>query len=51
MCIRDSTYADSPEIDGMVFFAAETRYRPGTFVNVVIEETMDGDLIGTAVEE
>ncbi len=50
-CQFGRTYADSPEIDGMVFFTAETRYRPGTFVNVKIEETMDGDLIGTAVEE
>ena len=50
-CQFGRTYADSPEIDGMVFFTAENRYRPGTFVKVLIDETMDGDLIGTAVEE
>ena len=50
-CQFGRTYADSPEIDGMVFFQAERRYRPGEFVQVAIEETMDGDLIGTAVEE
>mgnify|MGYP001000556423 CR=1 FL=1 len=49
-CQFGRTYADSPEIDGMVFFNAETRYKPGSFVNVTIEETMDGNLIGTAVE-
>ncbi len=50
-CQFGRTYADSPEIDGMVFFSAENRYRPGSFVKVTIEEAMDGDLIGTAVEE
>ena len=50
-CQFGRTYADSPEIDGMVFFSAEKRYRPGTFLQVTIEETMDGNLIGTALEE
>ena len=50
-CQFGRTYADSPEIDGMVFFTAERRYRPGSFVYVTIEEPMDGNLIGTAVEE
>lgn len=50
-CQFGRTYADSPEIDGMVFFTSETRYCPGSFIPVRIEETMDGDLIGTAVEE
>jgi len=50
-CQFGRTYADSPEIDGMVFFQAEKRYRPGSFVRVTIEENMDGDLIGTAEEE
>ena len=50
-CQFGRTHADSPEIDGMVFFHGEKRYRPGEFVFVTIEETMDGDLIGTAVEE
>ena len=50
-CQFGRTYADLPEIDGMGFFNAETRYTPGTFVQVEIEETMDGNLIGTAVED
>ena len=35
----------------MVFFQAEKRYHPGSFIQVSIEETMDGNLIGTAVED
>ena len=50
-CQFGRTYADSPEIDGMVFFDGAHRYRPGQFVNVVIEDTMDGNLIGTIVED
>ena len=50
-CQFGRTYADSPEIDGMVFFTAEQRFRPGQFVDVVIEDVMDGDLIGFAVED
>ncbi len=50
-CQFGRTYADSPEIDGMVFFQAEKRYHPGSFIQVAIEETMDGNLIGTAVED
>ncbi len=50
-CQFGRTYADSPEIDGMVFFTAEQRFRPGQFVMVTIEETMDGNLIGTVVED
>ena len=50
-CQFGRTYADSPEIDGMVFFTAETRYRPGSFVKVIIDDVLGGDLVGTAVEE
>ncbi len=50
-CLYGRTYADSPEIDGMVFFNGQTRYKAGQFVRVEIEESMEGNLIGTAVEE
>ena len=50
-CQFGRTYADSPEIDGMVFFTSEERLKPGQFVDVVIEDVMDGDLIGFAVED
>ena len=50
-CQFGRTYADSPEIDGMVFFTSEERLKPGQFVDVVIEDVMDGDLVGFAVED
>ena len=50
-CQFGRTYADSPEIDGMIYFTSRRRYRPGSFVPVTIEENMDGDLIGTVMED
>ena len=44
------TYADSPDIDGRVLFEAELGC-PGQFYQVMITETADGDLIGTAQGE
>ena len=49
-CQFGRTYADSPEIDGMVFFTSQRRIRAGSFVYVKIEETMDGNLVGSMVE-
>lgn len=40
------TYADSPDIDGKVWFAAERNVRPGEFVQVLITDVYDGELIG-----
>ena len=42
------TYADSPEIDGKVFFSAPKRLEEGQFVNVRITEVFDYDLLGKA---
>mgnify|MGYP004633586683 FL=1 len=44
------TYADSPDIDGRVLFEADDGL-PGQFYQVMITETTDGDLIGTAQGE
>ena len=44
------TYADSPDIDGRVLFEADDGL-PGQFYQVMITETADGDLIGTAQGE
>lgn len=38
------SYADSPDIDGIVFFSGECP--PGTFAQVVIEETENGEWYG-----
>ena len=42
------TFADSPEVDGKVFFtcAGEKKPAPGAFVRVRIDEDLDGDPIG-----
>lgn len=44
------SYADSPDIDGRVRFAAEQGARIGRFYQVEILDVCDGDLIGRAVE-
>ena len=46
------TYADSPDIDGKVWFSSENTVKTGSFVNVLITDVYDGELIGEVeVEE
>ena len=45
------TYADSPDIDGKVWFAAERTIHPVEFVMVTMTDVYDGDLIGEVEEE
>ena len=45
-CWRGRTWADSPDVDGHVYFTAAGRIAPGTFVNIRITGTSDGDLTG-----
>ena len=45
------SYADSPDVDGHVYFTAEQEIAEGTFVPVRITGSMDGDMTGEAVEE
>ena len=40
------SYAESPDIDGRIYFTAEEEVAPGTFVNVRLTGTMDGELTG-----
>lgn len=42
------SFADSPEVDGKVFFTGRKGIKPGEFVNVRILEELDGDLVGEA---
>ena len=44
------TYAESPEIDGRVYFASDRDVAPGEFVRVKLTGTMDGELTGEVVE-
>jgi ribosomal protein S12 methylthiotransferase len=43
--------ADAPEIDGKVYFRAETRIAPGSFVKVKVREVLDYDLMGRAITQ
>ena len=45
------TYADSPEIDGRVWIATQEAISEGSFVKVLIDSVVDGDLSGCLVEE
>lgn len=40
---------DAPDIDGKVFFSAETKPYYGEMGTVHVDEAIDGDLFGTRV--
>ena len=44
------SYAESPDIDGRIYFDADREIEPGTFVNVRLTGVMDGELTGELVE-
>lgn len=44
------SYAESPDIDGRIYFTANGEVKPGTFVQVRMTGTMDGELTGECVE-
>ena len=41
--------SDAPDIDTKVYFTADKRVAPGTFVKVRVKEVLDYDLVGKAV--
>ena len=45
------SYAESPDIDGRIYFSAEREVKAGEFVNVRLTSTMDGELMGELYEE
>lgn len=45
------SWAESPGIDGVIYFTSEHDVEMGDFVTVRITGTMDGDLTGEAIEE
>lgn len=49
-CYFGRSSADAPEIDGKIFFSSERKLRVGEYVKVAVDDVMDYDLIGTAVE-
>ena len=44
------SYADAPDIDGKIYFIGRKGIAPGTFVDVRIEEVLEYDLYGTALD-
>ena len=51
MCYAGRSYAESPEVDGKIYFTSEKEIPAGAFVPVRITGVMDGELTGEAVEE
>ena len=45
------SWAESPGIDGVIYFTADRDVQPGQFVPVRITGIMDGDLTGEVTEE
>jgi ribosomal protein S12 methylthiotransferase len=43
------SYAESPDIDGRIYFTADREVAPGTFVTVRFTGTMDGELTGEMI--
>ena len=43
------SYAESPDIDGRIWFTAEDEIAPGSFVTVRMTGTMDGELTGEQI--
>ena len=50
-CYYGRSEADAPEIDGKVFFFSPRPLKIGTFVNVLINDTVEYDLLGELWEE
>ena len=49
-CYFGRSAMDAPEIDGKIFFTSPCPRALGEYVNVVIDDVMDYDLIGSVVE-
>lgn len=45
-CYMGRSYMDAPEIDTMIYFTSENSFEEGDFVDVVITDTQDYDLVG-----
>jgi ribosomal protein S12 methylthiotransferase len=44
------SYAESPGIDGNIYFSSEEEVQPGSFVSVRLTDVMDGELVGVRAE-
>ena len=50
-CYYGRTYADSPDIDGRIWFTASRHIKTGDFVNVLVVGAYDGELTGMLEED
>ena len=50
MCYVGRSYAESPDIDGRIYFTAERDVAPGEFVPVRLTGVMDGEMTGELEE-
>ena len=50
-CYAGRSYADSPDVDGKVYFTAAGVVSAGEFVQVRITGAEDGDLMGEIEED
>ena len=50
MCYAGRSFAESPDIDGRVYFSADREVAAGEFVSVRLTGTMDGEVTGEVVE-
>ena len=50
-CYYGRTYADSPDIDGRIWFTASRHIKTGDFVNVFVVGAYDGELTGMLEED
>ena len=49
-CYYGRSAFDAPEIDGKVFFMSEQKVAAGEYVKVLVDDTLDYDLIGSRVQ-
>ena len=49
--VQSRSFAESPDIDGRIYFTADGEVEAGRFVPVRITGVMDGELTGEAAEE
>ena len=49
-CYYGRSANDAPEIDGKIFFLSEDKVKTGEYVNVLVDDTLDYDLIGSVVK-
>lgn len=50
-CYFGRTQADAPDIDGKIFFMSDRRLDVGEYVNVLVTDVLDYDLMGEVTDE